>query len=73
MNSFTSAGDANNSLQSAIGGMALSIIAMLFAAGGALPPVAGAIIQEVIDVAAVLNALRVTWSPPSLTDYSDSI
>ena len=60
-------------LQSAIGGMALSIIAMLFAAGGALPPVAGAIIQEVIDVAAVLNALRVTWSPPSLTDYSDSI
>jgi heavy metal translocating P-type ATPase len=58
-------------LQSAIGGMALSAVGMLFAAAGALPPVAGAIIQEVIDMAAVLNALRVNWSPPALTDYSD--
>jgi heavy metal translocating P-type ATPase len=46
-------------LQSAIGGMALSMIGMLAAAGGYLPPVAGAIAQEIIDVAAVLNALRV--------------
>ncbi len=60
-------------LQSEIGGMALSAVGMSFAAAGALPPVAGAIIQEIIDVAAVLNALRVAWSPPSLTDYSDSI
>ena len=46
-------------LQSAAGGMALSIIGMLIAAAGYLPPVAGAVAQEVIDVAAVLNALRV--------------
>jgi hypothetical protein len=48
-----------------------SAAGMLFAAAGALPPIAGAIIQEVIDVAAVLNALRVNWSPQSLADYSD--
>jgi len=46
-------------LQSAVGGMALSMIGMLIAAAGYLPPVAGAVTQEVIDVAAVLNALRV--------------
>lgn len=46
-------------LQSAVGGMALSMIGMLVAAAGYLPPVAGAVAQEVIDVAAVLNALRV--------------
>ena len=45
-------------LQSAIGGMALSIAGMLAAAAGYLPPVAGAVAQEVIDAAAVLNALR---------------
>jgi len=60
-------------LQSAIGGMTLSAVGMMFAAAGVLPPVAGAIIQEIIDVAAVLNALRASWSPRSLTDYSDSI
>jgi len=58
-------------LQSAIGGMALSGIGMLLAAAGSLPPVAGAITQEVIDVLAVLNALRVAWSPRELTDYSE--
>ncbi len=46
-------------LESALGGMALSMIGMLIAAAGYLPPVAGAVTQEVIDVAAVLNALRV--------------
>jgi len=46
-------------LQSAVGGMALSMIGMFVAAAGYLPPVAGAVAQEVIDVAAVLNALRV--------------
>jgi heavy metal translocating P-type ATPase len=56
-------------LQSAIGGMAASIIAMLFAAAGYLPPVAGAITQEIIDVLAVVNALRVAIPPKSLTDY----
>jgi heavy metal translocating P-type ATPase len=56
-------------LQSAVGGMALSVIGMLFAAAGSLPPVAGAIAQEIIDVLAVLNALRVGWSPRTLIDY----
>ncbi len=46
-------------LESAVGGMALSIIGMLIAAAGYLPPVAGALAQEVIDLAAVLNALRI--------------
>ena len=56
-------------LQSAIGGMALSVAGMLFAAAGYLPPVAGAITQEVIDVLAVLNALRVAVAPGRLIDY----
>ena len=46
-------------LQSAIGGMALSIAGMVAAAMGYLPPIYGAVAQEVIDLAAVLNALRV--------------
>jgi P-type E1-E2 ATPase len=46
-------------LQSAVGGMALSILGMLAAAAGYLSPVVGAALQEIIDVAALLNALRV--------------
>jgi heavy metal translocating P-type ATPase len=45
-------------LQSAIGGMVLSVVGMQFAAAGLLPPVWGAVAQEVIDLAAVGNALR---------------
>ncbi len=56
-------------LESAVGGMALSVVGMLFAAAGYLPPVAGAVLQEVIDVAAVVNALRVALPPRALTDY----
>jgi heavy metal translocating P-type ATPase len=56
-------------LQSAVGGMALSLIGMGIAAAGYLPPVAGAVTQEVIDVLAVLNALRMALPPRSLTDY----
>ena len=56
-------------LQSAVGGMALSLIGMVAAAAGYLPPVAGAVFQEVIDVLAVLNALRMAFPPRSLTDY----
>lgn len=44
--------------QSVVAGMALSFGAMGFAAVGALPPVAGALLQEGIDVAVILNALR---------------
>jgi len=57
-------------LQSAVGGMALSFIGMLLAALGYLPPVAGAVAQEVIDVIAVLNALRAALTPKTLSDYS---
>ncbi|KTD74965.1 heavy metal translocating P-type ATPase [Legionella waltersii] len=48
-------------LQSALGGMLLSIIGMCFAAFGYISPVSGAIIQEIIDVLAIINALRLTW------------
>jgi heavy metal translocating P-type ATPase len=56
-------------LQSSVGGMVLSLAGMIVAALGYLPPVAGAVFQEVIDVAAVLNALRAALPPRSLTDY----
>jgi len=56
-------------LQSAIGGMALSIVCMVFAAAGYLPPIGGAVAQEVIDLAAVLNAVRVALPPKSLSDF----
>jgi cation transport ATPase len=56
-------------LESAVGGMSLSMAGMLLAAAGLLTPVAGAIVQEVIDVVAVINALRVAIPPKVLTDY----
>lgn len=56
-------------LQSAVGGMTLSMFGMILAAGGYLPSVAGAIAQEIIDVFAVINALRVSFPPKSLSDY----
>jgi heavy metal translocating P-type ATPase len=39
-------------------GMGASLVAMAFAAAGYLPPVAGALLQEGIDVAVIVNALR---------------
>jgi Hemerythrin HHE cation binding domain len=45
-------------LQSVIVGMSLSLVAMVVAAFGFLPVVAGALLQEAIDVAVILNALR---------------
>jgi heavy metal translocating P-type ATPase len=44
--------------QSVLAGMGLSLLAMSVAAIGYLPPVAGALLQEGIDVAVILNALR---------------
>jgi cation transport ATPase len=55
-------------LQSAVGGMALSVLGMAFAASGHLDPVGGAISQEVIDIAAVLNALRAAFPPTVIHD-----
>ena len=45
-------------LQSVAAGMGLSIAAMIAAAFGFLPPVQGALLQEVIDVLVIFNALR---------------
>jgi heavy metal translocating P-type ATPase len=55
-------------LQSAVGGMVLSVIGMGLAATGHLSPVSGAITQEVIDVLAVLNALRAAFPPRVIHD-----
>jgi cation transport ATPase len=48
--------------------MTLSVIGMVFAATGYLTPVNGAITQEVIDVLAVLNALRTAFPPKVIND-----
>jgi heavy metal translocating P-type ATPase len=56
-------------LQSAIGGMAASVVGMGLAAAGLLPPVSGAVAQEVIDLVAVLNALRAARPGGDLSDY----
>ena len=45
-------------LQSVLAGMGLSLVAMVVAAFGGLAPTAGALLQEGIDVAVILNALR---------------
>ena len=45
-------------LQSVVAGIGLSVAAMIAAALGFLPPVEGALFQEVIDVAVIFNALR---------------
>lgn len=60
----------NISLQSAIGGMALSLIGMGFAAAGFISPVAGAILQEIIDILAIMNALRLIWGNKIEADFT---
>ncbi|WP_327691963.1 heavy metal translocating P-type ATPase [Streptomyces sp. NBC_00461] len=45
-------------VQSALGGMLMSLAAMAAAAFGLLPPAVGALLQEGIDAAVILNALR---------------
>ena len=57
-------------LQSAVGGMLLSVMGMGFAAGGFISPVMSAVLQEVIDVLAIINALRLIWSNTMRTDFS---
>ncbi|MDE2489912.1 MAG: cadmium-translocating P-type ATPase [Elusimicrobia bacterium] len=56
-------------LQSAVGGMLLSLLGMALAAAGHLTPIEGAVAQELIDLAAVLNAVRVALPPSGLTDF----
>jgi heavy metal translocating P-type ATPase len=50
-------------IQSMVAGMALSFVAMGFATAGLLTPVVGAVLQEGIDAAAILNALRALRRP----------
>jgi heavy metal translocating P-type ATPase len=56
-------------LQSALGGMLASMVGMIAAAMGYLPPIAGAIAQEIIDLFAVLNAVRVALPTDDLQDF----
>ncbi|HEX8872648.1 MAG TPA: heavy metal translocating P-type ATPase [Candidatus Acidoferrum sp.] len=56
-------------LQSALGGMAASMVGMMAAAFGYLPPIGGAVGQELIDLLAVLNAARVALPSDDLRDF----
>jgi len=56
-------------LESAVGGMVLSMVGMVLAAGGWMSPIMGAVGQEAIDVAAVLNALRISFYRRRLADF----
>jgi heavy metal translocating P-type ATPase len=62
-------------LQSVLAGMGLSLVAMGFAAAGLLPAVWGALLQEAIDVAVILNALRalVPTAPRVRLSTADSV
>ncbi|MFJ1269303.1 heavy metal translocating P-type ATPase [Legionella lytica] len=51
----------NIAAQSAVGGMLLSLIGMGFAATGFISPIMGAILQECIDILAIINALRLAF------------
>lgn len=46
-------------------GLGLSAGAMAFAAAGLIPPTVGALLQEAVDIATILNALRASVQPPS--------
>ncbi|KAB2693749.1 heavy metal translocating P-type ATPase [Brucella intermedia] len=53
-------------VESVVAGIGLSVIAMIAAAFGYLSPVQGALLQEVIDVAVILNALRALKISPAI-------
>jgi heavy metal translocating P-type ATPase len=56
-------------LQSAVGGMSLSLIGMIAAAFGYLAPIEGALAQEGIDLISILNSLRVILPRATLSDF----
>ncbi|WP_416981336.1 hypothetical protein [Streptomyces sp. T028] len=64
-------------VQSALGGMPMSPAAMTVAAFGLLPPAAGALLQEGIDVAVILDALRALrvdrTARPALTPTAEAL
>jgi len=53
--------------QSILAGLGLSGAAMVVAALGYIPPTIGALLQEAIDVAVILNAIRAGGAEASLT------
>jgi P-type E1-E2 ATPase len=59
-------------LQSVAVGLGLSVAAMIAAAFGYLSPVQGALLQELIDVAVIFNALRVLRVTPEATRPAQS-
>jgi cation transport ATPase len=56
-------------LTSAIGGMGLSAAGMAASAMGYLQPIEGAVLQEVIDLLAILNSLRMILPVGSIGDF----
>ena len=58
--------------QSVVAGMAMSLVAMVIAAAGYLPAAWGALLQEAIDVAVILNALRSLGPGPDETQLGDT-
>jgi heavy metal translocating P-type ATPase len=56
-------------LTSAVGGMGLSLIGMGAASFGLISPIQGAVAQEVIDLLAILNSLRMILPTGSLIDF----
>ena len=57
-------------LQSVVAGIGLSVLGMVAAAAGHLAPVEGALLQEAIDVAVILNALRALAIRPAFDPAS---
>ena len=58
-------------LQSVLAGMGMSLAAMGVAAAGLLPAVWGALLQEAIDVAVILNSLRALRPPAPAVRVTD--
>lgn len=57
-------------VESVVVGIGLSVIAMIVAAFGYLKPVQGALLQEIIDVAVILNALRALRISPNIGKWT---
>jgi heavy metal translocating P-type ATPase len=60
-------------MQSILAGMGLSLVAMGAAAAGLLVPVVGAVVQEAIDVAVILNALRAHLPLPGVQPSAEAV
>jgi len=52
-------------LESVVAGIGLSVAGMIAAAFGLISPVQGAVLQELIDVAVILNSLRALYDRPA--------